>query len=294
MLEGAPALSVEYMRDVMAAAHQEGSRARTVYTNVYDLANRVVYLYYFSDYEHVAVIDLQEELAKGAHAYDLPALFPPNPAAQEFFATDLEGYGGVIRSRRADVDPAFLAAYVGEYAPPGIESPAPGEWVSVLPNGSSLMMVFPDWHRYELFPQSETSFFVVTWNKMSERFEVQFEVEFGLDEATGRVLYMDWVFGPGDSVRNSRLSPDSFVPYVPPAEPPPTTTSATTATTAVPTTTVAPTTTAASITTTPSTTTAARPADDTGFPWVWMALPTAVVAAAAGWALGRRKRAHRP
>jgi hypothetical protein len=156
------------------------------------------------------------------------------------------------------------------------------------------MMVFPDWHRYELFPQSETSFFVVTWNRMSERFEVQFEVEFGLDEATGRVLYMDWVFGPGDSVRNSRLSPDSFVPYVPPAEPPPTTTSATTTTTAVPTTTVAPTTTAAPTTTTPSTTTAARPADDTGFPWVWMALPTAVVAAAAGWALGRRKRADRP
>jgi hypothetical protein len=64
----------------MAAAHQDGPRARTVYTNVYDLVNRVVYLYYFSDYEHVAVLDLQEELAKGA--YDLPALFPPNPAAQ--------------------------------------------------------------------------------------------------------------------------------------------------------------------------------------------------------------------
>jgi hypothetical protein len=189
----------------------------------------------------------------------------------------------VIGSRRVDVDPAFLAAYVGKYAPPGIESPAPGEWVSVLPYGSSLMMVFPDWHRYELFPQSETSFFVISWNKMSERFEVRFEVEFGLDEATNRVLYMNWVFGPGDSVRNSRLAPDSFVPYIPSAEPP-------TSTTLAPTTTpVAPATTAA------STTTPARPTDnDAGFPWAWLALPAALVAAAAGWALGRRKQADRP
>jgi hypothetical protein len=291
MLAGAPALSVEYMRDVMAAVHQDGPRARTVYTNVYDLANRVVYLYYFSDYEHLAVIDLEEELAKGAHAYDLPALFPPNPAAEEFFAADLEGYDEVIRSHRVEVDPAFLAAYVGEYAPPGTEPPAPGAWVSVAPYGSSLMMVFPDAHRYQLFPQSETSFFVVTWNRMSERFQVQFEVEFGLDEATGRVLYMDWVFGPGDSVRNTRLGPDSFVPYIPPAEPPATTTLAPTTTVAL-TTTAAPTTTTAPTTTVPAVVPQSTDTD-AGFPWAWLALPAALLAAAAGWALGRRREAHR-
>jgi hypothetical protein len=280
MLAGAPALSVEYMRDVMAAVHQDGPRALTVYTNVYDLVNRAVYLYYFSDYEHVAVLDLEDELAKDAHAYDLPALFPPNPAAQEFFAVDLEGYDGVIQSRRVEVDPAFLAAYVGEYAPPGTEPPAPGQWVSVLPYGTSLMMIFPDAHRYELFPQSETGFFVVTWNKMNERFQVQFEIEFGLDETTGRVLYMDWVFSPGDSVRNNRLGPDSFAPYIPLAEPPPTTTVAPTTTTAAPTTTM------------PSA--MPQPADtDAGFPWAWMILPAALLAAAAGWAIGRQRRPTR-
>jgi hypothetical protein len=77
MLEGSQELSVEYMRDVMAAVHQDEQRSPTVYTNVYDLANRIVYLYQFFDYEHVVVLDLGEELAKGAHAYDLPALFPP-------------------------------------------------------------------------------------------------------------------------------------------------------------------------------------------------------------------------
>jgi len=87
--------------------------------------------------------------------------------------------------------------------------------VSVYPYGTSLLMVFPDSHRYELFPQSETSFFVVTWNKMNERFQVQFDVDFGLDDATGQVLYMDFVFGPGDDyVRNDRLGLASFVPYM--------------------------------------------------------------------------------
>jgi hypothetical protein len=299
MLAGAPALSVEYIRDVMAAVHQDGPYSLTIYTNVYDLANRLVYLYYFSDYEHVAVIDLEEELAKGAHAYDLPALFPPNPAAQEFFATAMQGYDNLIRSRRVEIDPAFLAAYVGEYAPSDSGPVVPGAWLSVAPYGNSLMMIFPDAHRYELFPQSETSFFVVTWNKMNERFQVQFEVEFGLDEATGRVTYMDFVFGPADSVRNDRLGNDSFVPYVPEAVP-------TSTTTAPPTTTTAPTTTLPVTTTVPATTTSVpatttspstmpQPAGtDAGFPWAWMILPAALLAAGVGWAVGRQRAGGRP
>ena len=296
MLEGSPALSVEYMRDVMAAVHQDGPRAWTVYTNVYDLANRMVYLYYFSDYEHVVVIDLEEELAKGAHAYDLPALFPPNPAAQEFSAPGLRSYHNVIRSRRVEVDPAFLAAYVGEYAPPESGPRAPGEWVSVVPYGTSLMMIFPDAHRYELFPQSETSFFVVTWNKMNERFQVQFEVNFGVDEATGQVLYMDFVFGPGDDyVRNDRLNLESYVPYIP--TPVPTATSRPTraplpSPTPQPTATAEPTP-ALSATSLAVTPPPPVPAPDAGFPWGWTILPVALLAAAAGWAVIRQRRSTR-
>jgi len=215
MLEGSPALSVEYVRDVMAAVHQDERRSPTVYTNVYDLVSRVIYVYYFADYEHVVTIDLEEELAKGAHAYDLAALFPPNPAAQKYNAPALRSYDRAIHSRRVEVDPGFLWAYVGEYAPPESGTRAPGEWVSVVPYGASLMMVFPDSHRYELFPQSETSFFVVTWDKMDERFEAGFDVNFGVDPGTGRILHMDFVFGPGDDyVRNDQLNLDSFVPYV--------------------------------------------------------------------------------
>jgi len=267
MLAGSPVLSVEIMRDVMAAVHQGGPGNMTVYTNIYDLVNRMVYLYYFLDYEHVAVIDLEEELAKGAHAYDLPALFPPNPAAQEFNAPALRDYDRTIHTLRLEIDPAFLAAYVGEYAPPDSAPRAPGEWVSVVPYGTSLMMIFPDSHRYELFPKSETSFFVVTWNKQYERFQMQFTVNFGVDQATGRVLYMDFVFGSGgDFVRNDRLGLASYVPYIP-----------------VPSTKSQPT-----VTPPPP-----APAPDSGFPWGWMILPIALLAAAAGWVAVRRRRSTR-
>ena len=291
MLEGSPTLSVEYMRDVMDAVHQDETRSPTVYTNVYDLANRMVYLYQFFDYEHVVVLDLEEELAKGAHAYDLPALFPPNPIAQEYNAPLLENYNYVVQSQRADVDPAFLAAYVGEYAPYEEGPRSPGEWVSVYQYGTSLMMISPDSHRYELIPRDETSFYVVTWDKMSESFQVQFDVEFGFDKATGQVLYMDWVFGPGESgyVRNDRLNLASFLPYVPAPVPAATLTSTPTP---LPTATVAPTRTP-SATPLLATPTLMAPASDAGFSWGWLILPVVIIAAVLGWLVGRRRPSNR-
>ena len=291
MLEGSPPLSVEYMRDVMDAVHKDETRSPTVYTNVYDLANRIVYLYQFFDYEHVVVLDLEEELAKGAHAYDLPALFPPNPTAQAYNAPLLKDYNNVVQSQRVELDPAFLAAYVGEYAPYEQGPRAPGEWVSVVPYGTSLMMIFPDTHRYELFPRGETSFYVVTWDKMSESFQVQFDVEFGLDEATGQVLYMDWVFGPGEGnyVRNDRLNLDSYVPYLPAPAP---TATPTPTRTPPPTATVAPTRAPSAV---PLVATPTLPAAtlQAGISWGWAIIPVAILAASLGWLAGRRRPSNR-
>jgi len=55
----------------------------SVYSNVYDLNEGIVYLYYFYNYENVVEINLEEELALGEHVYFLADLFessnnPPN------------------------------------------------------------------------------------------------------------------------------------------------------------------------------------------------------------------------
>jgi hypothetical protein len=281
MRASSPPLSVETIRDVMAAVHVEGRHgSATLYTNVYDLVNRVVYLYYFFDYEHVVVIDLEEELAQGAHAYDLPALFPPNPAAEAFARPVLAHRDSLIQARRAEVDPAFLAAYAGEYEVPA-EWGTPDDVIHVVPHGGSLMMVYPDAHRYELFPQGETSFFVLTWR--DTRFQALFDVNFGVD-AAGRVLHLEIVADGDVFARHDRLGPASFVPYVPTPVPPATAPPTPAAATVTP----APTTAA-----TAATLPLVEPAPAPGFPWGWLIVPAALLAAAAGWWALRRRRAGR-
>ena len=82
MLEEMDELSVEYFASICGATHQTGMYP-SVYSNVYDLTEGIVYLYYFYNYENVIEINLEEELALGEHVYFLADLFessnnPPN------------------------------------------------------------------------------------------------------------------------------------------------------------------------------------------------------------------------
>ena len=81
-------VSVDLFRRILAATHQEGS-SPTLYSNVYDLRARKMYLYYFHDYDHVVTIDLARELEKGERIVDIPSLFPRNAAAETFAAARL-------------------------------------------------------------------------------------------------------------------------------------------------------------------------------------------------------------
>jgi choloylglycine hydrolase len=67
-------ISVEFIRSVLDATHQEG-RYATVYSNIYDLIDGIVYLYNLYDFENVIRIDLARELKKGRKSVDIPSLF---------------------------------------------------------------------------------------------------------------------------------------------------------------------------------------------------------------------------
>ena len=83
MLGAMESPTVESVRDVLAAVHQEGTYS-TQYSNVYDLKNRTIYLYHFHNFTNVVKIDLEAELEKGARTVDLPSLFPSTYAAEVF------------------------------------------------------------------------------------------------------------------------------------------------------------------------------------------------------------------
>ncbi len=76
-------ISIDLCKRVLAATHNEGPNP-TLYSNIYDLKKRVVYLYHFHNFQNVVVIDLAEELKKGKRRMDLPALFPETYVAEKF------------------------------------------------------------------------------------------------------------------------------------------------------------------------------------------------------------------
>ncbi len=74
MLKNAEEISLDLVRAVLDATHQEG-RYPTVYSNICDLKNGILYLYNFHNFEEVVTFDLEEELKKGKKVYDIPSLF---------------------------------------------------------------------------------------------------------------------------------------------------------------------------------------------------------------------------
>ncbi len=56
----------------------------TLYTNIYDLEDGLIHLYFFHDFNKRVTFNLKEELAKGDHVYNLTDLFPDNKNYQKF------------------------------------------------------------------------------------------------------------------------------------------------------------------------------------------------------------------
>ncbi|MFE3846020.1 linear amide C-N hydrolase, partial [Thermoplasmatota archaeon] len=75
MLENMNDLSIDYFIDICNATHSDGLYSYTIYSNVYDLINGVVYLYYMHDYSTVKVFNLSEEMSLGFNSYYMSDLF---------------------------------------------------------------------------------------------------------------------------------------------------------------------------------------------------------------------------
>lgn len=67
--------SIDYVKKILNAVHQKGEYT-TVYSNIYDLTERKVYVYYRHNFSYKYVFDIKEELDKGWHMIDLTILFP--------------------------------------------------------------------------------------------------------------------------------------------------------------------------------------------------------------------------
>jgi hypothetical protein len=191
MLADAGEASVDVCRRVLAATHQEHPAA-TLYSNVYDLEEGIVYLYHFHNYENVVQIDLEEELAKGAHTVELKSLFPPTFAFKAFEQAAADATAEARREARdPHADPSKFGDFVGRFR--ASEGEVAGLEFEVVLNGKELRVEFPNQTQYELIPRGGDSFVCI--------------------EATARAQF-DFVRGAEGRVTGATLRQDDVLVHV--------------------------------------------------------------------------------
>lgn len=84
ILGAADTVSVGLVRSVLSATHSE-YKYPTLYSNIYDLKNKKVYLYNFHNFEEVVILDLADALKKGKQTFDIPSLFKVKTQAARLF-----------------------------------------------------------------------------------------------------------------------------------------------------------------------------------------------------------------
>ena len=68
-------LTVNYFASILDAAHVESARGNTLYSNVFDLKNGVIYLYYWHQFDEVVTLKVAEEIAKEGAPIRIKELF---------------------------------------------------------------------------------------------------------------------------------------------------------------------------------------------------------------------------
>ena len=68
-------LDVGQLRMILDAVHAEGPGSNTVYSNIFDLREGVIYLYHWYQFDEAVVLDVEESLAQGASSGRIESLF---------------------------------------------------------------------------------------------------------------------------------------------------------------------------------------------------------------------------
>jgi len=89
-IESEHSLTVEYLASILNAVHEEGKNLNTLYSNIFDLKNGVVYLYYWHQFDYVVTLDVAEVIARRPQPAQIKTLFPKEIVEQA--TTEYENY----------------------------------------------------------------------------------------------------------------------------------------------------------------------------------------------------------
>lgn len=94
-------LTIKSITSVLEAVHFEGANINTIYSNIFDVTNGDIYLYFFHQFEEVVKLNLEEELAKGRHSYRIADLFTQETVENAY--KEYNAYPYLVREFFADI-----------------------------------------------------------------------------------------------------------------------------------------------------------------------------------------------
>ncbi len=174
-LNAAQSLDIEAARRSLQAVHQHGPGGFTSYACIYDLRNRMIYLYNLTNYDEAVSFDLTEQLAKGQASHLMKNLFKSSPSIQEVQS----GTQRVNFGTRIELGRDQLEKFVGEYSP----DVAPEIRVRIEATDEGLLVHNPGQSVAKLFPETKTIFRIAP-----DRGQVSFEVS-ETGQASGLTLH---------------------------------------------------------------------------------------------------------
>ncbi len=185
--ENADQLSIELIRDILDETQLDGDYP-TQYSTVYDLKEKVIYLYLFHNFDEVRVFDLEEELAKGYHRFELDKLFQ-DTLGYYLFARDERFRQAEIRDDLVlvELDPEVYQRYLGRYQSPEEMDAAFPYYSLAYEDGDFLLKLMPDKAWLKLEALSETEFFHLSYF-------YHFEIKFQPDEDGNLSQFAYWDF----------------------------------------------------------------------------------------------------
>ena len=68
-------LTVDYFQSILDAVHFEGASTNTLYSNIFDLRNGIIYLYHWHQWDEVVTLDVAKQITKGPLRNRISSLF---------------------------------------------------------------------------------------------------------------------------------------------------------------------------------------------------------------------------
>jgi hypothetical protein len=210
-LSQAAGYSVKLFRQILDVTRQD-HYVQTVYSQVYDLKQGLIYLYLFHDFQNGTVLNLAAELAKGPHMVSVASLFPENQTYDLWSSQQIDQWKFLFSYRiDAAMKPANLGYLAGKYWIQGDASPSP---IRIYLEKNQLYLQKPNELPLELYPDSANTVFHPFYNNVELKLAFQRNLLGQVTGAQAKLVYQEDEIAPSYFLNKTGVLSDSQIPWL--------------------------------------------------------------------------------